>query len=1033
MRHAAPNVSSLDFAEFREDNRPPYVAASYRWQGNGEATFQDVRDRRNTDGKGYQKVRAFAVYIQCNLAPLKWLWIDTCCINKKNAVEPSEAINLMMFAWYHGAELCLAYLRDVATGITCTIEKSEWFERGWTLQELLASRTVLFVTEDWNVVGHKGAALRGDCRPTVGSNLEERIAQITGIPEKVLNNYASSIDASVDTKMKWIQGRKTTRPEDMSYALFGMFGVTPGANYGEGAKGASQRLRAATYYRDNVAAHQAEHYRKIADWLSPPDRWSNHESARQRHEPQTGAWLFQHSQYLAWKSAIEDMRMHCYNTNNTGHAIFYFSFSDNRKQTYQNLILSLVVQLAKEEPGLTMLRQAYEKAERRQPGLDELQKILLASMASYDKVFHHLDALDECPEGDEVRQHVLDGIEELLKRAQKIRKYVSTQMSRDFKLSRLESSRTMIEDTLVEKADGMFRWVYCHLQVLKESKSSRPSSIKAALRALPNNLDETYERMLNKISKDDRPDALTLIRWLAYVQSLLSLDELAEASIVVPTDDAAADGVVDIKDRGGWEDTLHILAGLIIFETADHSNIHHDDLRPDARDDSGGDNAAQHYQRIGKDIRVRLAHFSVKEYLESSRILASDAKYFYLDPVKEHRFLAQSCLVYLVHYSSSPWKTLNDQDLATFPLLKYAAKTWSYHVLLQECRSSNRELSLLSSEMRKCDWLLVHNPDKPYTEPFEKGLEEVGPALYYASLLGLVLTARELLSAKADVNASGGHYGTALQAASFLLLENDADVDAQGGQFGTAIQAASFVGSTEIVQLLLENDADVDAHGGQFGNAIQAASFVGNTEIVQLLLKHQENFDTQGGYYGNTLQAALRGGHLEALKLLLEHRADVNSQGGKYGAPLQTASSEGRAEVLQPLLEHQVDVNAQGGSAAAAGRVGNVRGNHPPQDYQIPLMLLQQQSLEHFLGTRRMQYGVANPVMPSGDDSFAQSQALQAASYRGHTKVVKLMLTHQADVNAEGAYFGSALQAASDGGHTEVVQLLLKHNHTHTI
>ncbi|KAK3618320.1 hypothetical protein LTR56_024714 [Elasticomyces elasticus] len=166
-------------------------------------------------GATQTKVRAFAVYIQCSLAPLKWLWIDTCCINRKNAVELSEAINLM-FEWYRSAELCLAYLADVATGNgTCTIENSEWFERGWALQELLAPQTVLFVTEGWDIVGHKGGALHGDCRPTVGSNLEERIAQITGIPEKVLNNSASSTDASVDTKMKWIEGRKTTRPEDM--------------------------------------------------------------------------------------------------------------------------------------------------------------------------------------------------------------------------------------------------------------------------------------------------------------------------------------------------------------------------------------------------------------------------------------------------------------------------------------------------------------------------------------------------------------------------------------------------------------------------------------------------------------------------------------------------------------------------------------------------------------------------------------------------------------------------------------------------
>lgn len=107
----------------------------------------------------------------------------------------------------------------------------------------------------------------------------------------------------------------------------------------------------------------------------------------------SGMSLLRHSQYLAWESgstrllwvygkagcgktilcstAIEDIRTHCQKAINTGHAIFYFSFSDNYKQTYQNLIVSLVVQLGRKEPGLSMIRQAYEKPERRQPGIDE--------------------------------------------------------------------------------------------------------------------------------------------------------------------------------------------------------------------------------------------------------------------------------------------------------------------------------------------------------------------------------------------------------------------------------------------------------------------------------------------------------------------------------------------------------------------------------------------------------------------------------------------------------------------------------------
>ncbi|KAK1078511.1 hypothetical protein LTR33_007171, partial [Friedmanniomyces endolithicus] len=62
-----------------------------------------------------------------------------------------------MFEWYYDAELCLAHLADVETAEDeSSFEKSEWFERGWTLQELLAPPTVLFVTKGWHVIGHKG-------------------------------------------------------------------------------------------------------------------------------------------------------------------------------------------------------------------------------------------------------------------------------------------------------------------------------------------------------------------------------------------------------------------------------------------------------------------------------------------------------------------------------------------------------------------------------------------------------------------------------------------------------------------------------------------------------------------------------------------------------------------------------------------------------------------------------------------------------------------------------------------------------------
>lgn len=135
----------------------------------------------------------------------------------------------------------------------------------------MAPRTVVFVTKEWHVIGHKGRYSGGNCQPLLGFGLEKTIARITGIPEPVLHDYAASVDLSVHDKMKWMDDRRTTKPEDMSYALFGILGVTLPAIYGERFDGARQRLLAAIHQRDNLAAEQAEQYRKITDWLAAPD------------------------------------------------------------------------------------------------------------------------------------------------------------------------------------------------------------------------------------------------------------------------------------------------------------------------------------------------------------------------------------------------------------------------------------------------------------------------------------------------------------------------------------------------------------------------------------------------------------------------------------------------------------------------------------------------------------------------------------------------------------------------------------------
>ena len=184
----------------------------------------------------------------------EWIWIDTCCIDKDSSAEVSEPINSMC-SWYAQSEFCLAYLSDVGT--TPEVYKpmggqfmdSVWFRRGWTLQELLAPGCVIFLSWDWKPLGHKCSRspplFSGHCRGCQINvmHLNNLICAATGICDNVIASLHRYTSASVDDQMSWMRNRKTTKPEDMSYCLLGIFDVHMPLIYGEGAENARKRLQ----------------------------------------------------------------------------------------------------------------------------------------------------------------------------------------------------------------------------------------------------------------------------------------------------------------------------------------------------------------------------------------------------------------------------------------------------------------------------------------------------------------------------------------------------------------------------------------------------------------------------------------------------------------------------------------------------------------------------------------------------------------------------------------------------------------------
>jgi hypothetical protein len=245
------NTKTLQLKEFVEDSsKLRYAILSHRW-GEEEISFQDItsQDPRIRTKKGYGKIENCCA--QARKSGLEWVWIDTCCIDKSSSAELSEAIN-SMYRWYQTAAICYAYLADV-TYLPFDVEKtqdafreSEWFSRGWTLQELVAPRILRFFDKAWTHFGTK-------------RSFGSEIFEITGISIDVLAGFEPPQTRSVAERMSWAAWRQTTRVEDEAYCLLGIFGVNMPLLYGEGHR-AFQRLQ-------HEILKQEEDYTILA-WLS---------------------------------------------------------------------------------------------------------------------------------------------------------------------------------------------------------------------------------------------------------------------------------------------------------------------------------------------------------------------------------------------------------------------------------------------------------------------------------------------------------------------------------------------------------------------------------------------------------------------------------------------------------------------------------------------------------------------------------------------------------------------------------------------
>ncbi|KAI4273292.1 MAG: hypothetical protein LQ337_004739 [Flavoplaca oasis] len=235
------HVSTFELEDFVDEKCPRYVILSHTW-GKEEITYQEILLEEtvqqlksaksclleqviNSDQQykqGCLKIAGCA--LRAHEEGADYIWCDTCCIDKTNSTELSEAIN-SMYTWYED-QGCYVYLADVPSEDDLNPDQrkrafysSRWFTRGWTLQELVAPAHVVFYDATWRWIGTR-------------AEHRDLIAKRTGIDEEVLLGR-NPLGYSVATRMSWASKRRTTRVEDLAYCLMGLFGVNMPLIYGE--------------------------------------------------------------------------------------------------------------------------------------------------------------------------------------------------------------------------------------------------------------------------------------------------------------------------------------------------------------------------------------------------------------------------------------------------------------------------------------------------------------------------------------------------------------------------------------------------------------------------------------------------------------------------------------------------------------------------------------------------------------------------------------------------------------------------------
>ena len=544
-----------------------------------------------------------------------------------------------------------------------------------------------------------------------------------------------------------------------------------------------------------------------------------------------------------------------------------------------------------------------------------------------------------------------------------------------------------------------------------------PAHIRYALAELPETLDETYERTLRQISKADWEFAHRLFQFVAVASRPLRVEELVDLLAF----DFKAGPIPKFHEGWRMEDPVDVVLSTCssLLATVDNKYYSRDDC--------------QHV--FGKFIQF--SHFSVKEYLMSSRLAeATDIIpcRYHISPTVAHTLVAQACLGILLHLDKD---VVTRDSLKELPLAEYAAEYWIDHARLEGVwRNVEDGVTQLfdpsKSHLAVCIW--IHHPDP---DSWDSGLriKRPGPLdgtnLHYATLWGLhsmvesivIKHPRDVQSHVFISNDTPLHLALKMGHVDVarVLLEHGAEVTSQNCLGVTPLHLASERGLVELADLLIERGADLSAERvGEFSTPLLVATQSEQVEVVSLLIKRGADVSMGNSDGWTPLHVASQKRKVELASILMEHGADVTAESDDGYTPLELAMCVGQVEVARMLIECGADVTAHDEvtpsttplhSASLYGRV------------EIASMLI-----ERGADVTAQDWNGSTPFHLASSRQSDLPYASESFRLPQYAEVTRMLLKHGADVTARDKKGKTPFDlASSDKGHAGVAQVLLQH------